>query len=230
MLLSEGMDRAFTYCDQSLYKEAARPLGEPLFHSSVDTDNIKGRHFDYTLVLDADTCVVRDSVFEMLEIGAGNPERAIIQPAIKMDCKPGDSIFIHIEAMRQAIAAPLTNALTAIMGQSGFYGKGLLKNVKYIERCLGTPESPVEVVPIDVLSHDTFEAAVVGPLYAGDVHLLEAPCGNYVTWDIRERRWNRGELLLAMYFFPRVHRGADALDAEQTSRQDFQQARSPNQG
>lgn len=57
-------------------------------------------------------------------------------------------------------------------------------------------------MPADVLSHDTFEAAVLRPLYAGDVHLLEAPCRNYVTWDIRERRWNRGELLLVMYFLP----------------------------
>jgi len=203
MLLSSGQEGAFTYCDCKLYGEAARPLGEPIFHASADTDNVSGRHFDYTLVLDADTGVVPNSVFEMLEIGAGNPERAIIQPAIQMDCKPGDSIFIHVEAMRQMINAPLTNILTSFLGESGFYGKALIKNSVYIQKCLGTPDAPIEVVPIDVLSHDTFEAAVVGPLYAGDVHLLEAPCGNYVTWDIRERRWNRGELLLAMYFFPR---------------------------
>ena len=100
--------------------------------------------------------------------------------------------------MRQTIAAPLTNCLTAVMGQSGFYGKGLVKNRAYIDKCLGPPDALIEVVPIDVLSHDTLEAAVVGPLYAGDVYLLEAPCGNYVTWDIRERRWNRGEILLAV--------------------------------
>ena len=58
----------------------------------------------------------------------------------------------------------------------------------YIEKSLGIHHALIEVVPIDVLSHDTFEAAVVGPLYAGDAHLLEAPRGNYVTWDIRERR------------------------------------------
>ena len=56
-------------------------------------------------------------------------------------------------------------------------------------------------MPIDVLSHDTFEAALLKPLYAGSTFLLEAPCHNYVTWNIRERRWNRGEILLAMYFW-----------------------------
>jgi hypothetical protein len=59
----------------------------------------------------------------------------------------------------------------------------------------------IERVPIDVLSHDTFEAALLKPLYAGSVSLLEAPSLNYVTWNIRERRWNRGEVLLAMYFW-----------------------------
>lgn len=41
------------------------------------------------------------------------------------------------------------------------------------------------------------------PSTTTDVQLLEEPCGNYVTWDIREGRWNRGELVLAHYFFPR---------------------------
>jgi hypothetical protein len=54
---------------------------------------------------------------------------------------------------------------------------------------------------VDVLSHDTFEAALLKPLYCGTVHLLEAPSYNYVSWNIRERRWNRGEVLLAMYFW-----------------------------
>eukprot|EP00928_Gymnodinium_smaydae_P097663 TRINITY_DN8904_c0_g1_i2.p1 TRINITY_DN8904_c0_g1~~TRINITY_DN8904_c0_g1_i2.p1 ORF type:complete len:2792 (-),score=534.48 TRINITY_DN8904_c0_g1_i2:78-8453(-) len=202
MLLSAGNDCAFTYCDEKLYGQAARPFGEPLFYPSPDVENVKGRNFDYTLVLDADTSVVPDSVFSLLEVGAAYPERAIIQPAIKMFCRSGDSIYTHVEAMRQAISAPLTDTLTAILGESGFYGKGLINNSRYIETCIGTPEDLLEVVPIDVLSHDTFEAAVVRPLYVGDVALYEAPCCNYVTWDIRERRWNRGELLLSMYFFP----------------------------
>lgn len=202
MLLSSGHSTAFTYCDPELYLEAARRYGEDLFNDSDDVRNCLGRNFDYTLVLDADTAVDKDTVFDMLEIGAANPDRAIIQPSISMDCKPGDSLFIHIESLRQTLCAPLTNALTQILNQSGFYGKGLIKNSVYIEKCIGTPENPVEVVPVDVLSHDTFEAAVVSPLFAGDVYLREAPCGNYVTWDIRERRWNRGEVILAMYFFP----------------------------
>lgn len=202
MLLSAGEDRAFTYCDTALYGTAARTLNEPLFKASADADKVKGRKFDYTLVLDSDTRVEAGTAFELLEVAAAYPHRSLIQPAIKMDCGPGDSIYMHLEAMRQSINEPMNNTITNILGQSGFYGKGLVKNSAYIARCLGSREKLVESVPIDVLSHDTFEAAVLRPMYCGDVQLLEAPCHNYVTWDIRERRWNRGELLLAGYFFP----------------------------
>jgi len=202
MLLSSGEDKAFTYCDTSLYGDAARAQGEPLFRASPDMDKVRGRNFDYTLVLDNDTQVEQGSVFDMLEIAAAHPDRAIIQPAIKMTCDSGDSMFMHLEAMRQHIHEPMNSTVTSILGESSFYGKGLIKNSVYVDKCLGTRSKLIEAVPIDVLSHDTFEAAVLRPLYASDVQLLESPCHNYVTWDIRERRWNRGELLLAMYFWP----------------------------
>lgn len=202
ILLSAGEDTAYTYCDKDLYAKAARKEGELLFHPSEDCDNVRGRHFDYTLVLDSDTRVIPDTLFELLEIGAAHPDRAIIQPAINLFSEEEDTIFMHLESMRQCINESMTNAITAILGKSSFFGKGLIKNSPYMERLLGSRHKLVERVPIDVLSHDTFEAAVMQPLYANSVQLLEAPSLNYVTWDIRERRWNRGELVLAMHFWP----------------------------
>ncbi|KAK7498448.1 hypothetical protein BaRGS_00010402 [Batillaria attramentaria] len=190
MLLSEGDDEAYTYTDPEHYGKQARPYGQPLFHDSEDVENIFNRRFDYTLVLDGDTGVA-----------AANPERGIIQPAIKLHCADTDTMFMHLEAMRQAIYEPMTNALTAMLGQSSFFGKGLIKNRIYIDNVIGTRENLIERVPVDVLSHDTFEAALLRPLYCGSVFLLEAPSYNYVTWNIRERRWNRGEVLLSMYFW-----------------------------
>nr|KAG5707667.1 hypothetical protein BaRGS_031049 [Batillaria attramentaria] len=201
MLLSEGDDEAYTYTDPEHYGKQARPYGQPLFHDSEDVENIFNRRFDYTLVLDGDTGVTKGSVFELLEVAAANPERGIIQPAIKLHCADTDTMFMHLEAMRQAIYEPMTNALTAMLGQSSFFGKGLIKNRIYIDNVIGTRENLIERVPVDVLSHDTFEAALLRPLYCGSVFLLEAPSYNYVTWNIRERRWNRGEVLLSMYFW-----------------------------
>lgn len=202
MLLSEGDNSAWTYTDKTYYKEAAREYGEPLFHISEDVENIQGRRFDYTLVLDGDTGVIKNSISTLLDVAAANPERAIVQPAIKIVAKEDQSLFMHIDKMRQEINEPITAALTTLLGRSGFYGKGLIQNKYYIKALLGTRDNPIEKVPIDVLSHDTFEAGALSPLYVSSVQLLEEPCGNYVTWDIRECRWNRGELLLAHYFFP----------------------------
>jgi hypothetical protein len=202
MLLSEGDNSAWTYtCDQH-YTKAARKYGDPLFHPSPDVDNIQGRMFDYTLVLDGDTGVVKNSISHLMNVAAANPNRAILQPAIKIIAKEDQSLFMHIDKMRQEINEPITAALTTLLGRSGFYGKGLIQNRLYILGVLGTREQPIEKVPIDVLSHDTFEAAALSPLYVSSVPLLEEPCGNYVTWDIRECRWNRGELVLSHYFFP----------------------------
>lgn len=68
MLLSEGDDKAYTYTDPEYYGRQARPYGQPLFHASQDVDNIFNRRFDYTLVLDGDTGVIKGSVFELLEV------------------------------------------------------------------------------------------------------------------------------------------------------------------
>ena len=201
MLLSEGEFEAFSYCDCNCYGKCAREVGEPLFHSSEDVSNILERKFDYTLVLDADTGVPRGGVFELLQIAAAHPERGIIQPSIKLHCSKDDTMFMHLESMRQAIYEPMTNAITALFNQSSYFGKALIKNKLYIDYVIGTKDNLIERVPVDVLSHDTFEAALLKPLYAGSTYLLEAPSHNYVTWNIRERRWNRGEILLAMYFW-----------------------------
>lgn len=201
MLLSEGEFEAYSYCDTEWYGKSARERGEPLFHSSEDVSNILERKFDYTLVLDADTGLPRGGVSDLMQIAAAYPERGIIQPSIKLHCAPDDTMFMHLESMRQAIYEPMTNALTALFNQSSFFGKGLIKNRLYIDFVIGTKDNLIERVPVDVLSHDTFEAALLRPLYAGSTYLLEAPSHNYVTWNIRERRWNRGELILAIYFW-----------------------------
>lgn len=201
MLLSNGDDEAYSYTDKEYYGTAARTYGEPLFHDSEDVENIFGRKFHYTLVLDADTGVPKKAVFDLLEIAAAHPDKGIIQPSIKLTCDKDDTMFMHLESMRQSIYEPMTNALTAMLGQSGYFGKAMLKNSVYIENVIGPRDFVIERVPINVLSHDTFEAALLRPYYAATVHLLEAPSYNYVTWNIRERRWNRGEIILATYFW-----------------------------
>mmetsp|Transcript_104449 Transcript_104449/g.184982 ORF Transcript_104449/g.184982 Transcript_104449/m.184982 type:complete len:2227 (-) Transcript_104449:48-6728(-) len=202
ILLSDGEDKVFTYCDVGRYGGAARQEGEPLFKPSADAANMFNRKFEYTLVLDSDTRVERGAVKKLLSVAVAHPDKAIVQPAIKMYCGPKDPIFMHLEVMRQRIYEPMYDSVANAIGKSSFFGKGLIKNSLYKDACLGSRGHLVESVPIDVLSHDTFEAAVSEVMYCNSVHLLEAPPQTYITWDIRERRWNLGEFILAGYFWP----------------------------
>ncbi|KAL3863546.1 hypothetical protein ACJMK2_005297 [Sinanodonta woodiana] len=202
MLLSEGNYEAYTYCDTEYYGKSARPYGQPLFHASDDVINIFERKFDYTLVLDANNGLPSGSVSELIQIAAAHPDRAIIQPAIKLRCKPDDTIFMHLQCIQQALYEPIANAVMAVFGQSRFFGKALIRNRAYIDNVIGTKDKLIERVLVDVLSHDAFVAAILKPLYVREVFLLEEPCYNYITWNIREMRRNRGEILLAMHSWP----------------------------
>lgn len=108
------------------------------------------------------------------------------------NCTTDDTVFMFLESVRQSIYEPMTNAMMPFFDQASFFGKALIKNKLYIQTVIGTKDNLIERVPADVLSHDTFEAALLKPLYAGSTHLIESPCFNYVSWNIRERRWNRG--------------------------------------
>ena len=200
MLLSHGTELAYTYTDRAKYGSFARPLGQMMFHSSRDSRNIKDRKFDYTLVLDIDTRVPEGAVKHLMAIATAHPKRAIIQPAIKMGVSSRDSLFMQIEGLRCEIFAPMASAMAHVFGQCGFFGKGLINNRLYIKRVIGSRVHLLEKIPVDILSHDTYEGAILRPLYAPNVHLLEAPCYNYISWNIREQRWCRGEVISAMYF------------------------------
>jgi len=200
ILLSAGHSTAFTYCDQEYYSSLARSEGQDLFKLDNDVKNIIGRKFNYTLVLDGDTVLPSNTIFRLLDVAAAYPARGIIQPAVVIHCKPDDPLFMHLETVRQIIYEPMTNAVNALLGQCSFYGKGLVNNEVYIDSIIGSKGNLIERVPIDILSHDRYEAPILRPIFVGTISLKELSPYNYVSWNIRERRWNRGEVLNAMYF------------------------------
>eukprot|EP00930_Biecheleria_cincta_P101555 TRINITY_DN931_c0_g1_i4.p1 TRINITY_DN931_c0_g1~~TRINITY_DN931_c0_g1_i4.p1 ORF type:complete len:829 (+),score=85.99 TRINITY_DN931_c0_g1_i4:88-2574(+) len=202
MLLSEGHSTAYTYCNKQLYGKSARTLGEPLFTDSEDVRNVLGRKFDYTLVLDADTRVEGQVVNELRQVAKANPGKDIIQPAIRFHSTDESTVFSQIEKIRQEINAPTITTLVTLYDHSPFFGKGLIRNKAYHEKCLGFPDAVLDTVPIDVLSHDTYEAAVMDTMFVPDIFLIEDSCSNFISWSSRETRWNKGELILASHFWP----------------------------
>jgi len=176
-----------------------------LLHSealSLDIDHIMGKKFDYTLVLDGDTLVPQGSLRKIMEVAATFPDKCIIQPAIKLAIFENQSLFAQLQAIREEIYASIGILQIRVHGRSSFYGKGLIQNRLYISTIIGTRKSPIERIPIEILSHDAYEAAILSPVFVESVILVENTCDNYLSWDIREKRWNRGELVMAHYFYP----------------------------
>lgn len=68
----------------------ARKAGQPLFLPCQGVDHVKGRRFDYTLVL-----------------AMTHPDHAIIQSAIRMSVEAKDANFMHLEALGQHIHVPI---------------------------------------------------------------------------------------------------------------------------
>ena len=196
LLLSSGHANAFTYVDQSLYGNLARPVGQPLFENSADQRALLCRHFDYTLVLDADCRMEPLAAHELMQVAAAKPHLAIIQPRIKHSVETHDTLYQHLEYVRNRLNAATETAMARAFGRCQFYGKGLIKNRVYVEQVLGTPTSPRELVPANALSHDTYESVLLHTHYVSNVHIYERAPLNYVSWNSRQRRWNQGDLIL----------------------------------
>jgi hypothetical protein len=201
MLLNDGCLKAFTYTDRDFYGIYARDGSRDMFQQTEDVRNIFGREFEYTLVMDGDTEIEAGDVQRLLRIAASHSDRTILQPAREFKVTWRDTLYMHLEKVRQQMAAPYTSVFSAVFNQWGFFGKGLIHNKSYIKKIIGKPGNLLEYIPINVLSHDTYEAAILKPLYVSTVSLIEKPPYNYLSWNSRLRRWNLGDLILAMHFF-----------------------------
>jgi hypothetical protein len=201
--LSIGYNDGYTYMDKKLYGNNTRTSG-PFFSPSelINIDNIFNKKYDYTLVLDCDTKVQKNSIKKMLSVAVANPEYTIFQPRI--DLYSIQTLFQYFQLLWLKYSNITYARTCSFMGHSAFFGKGLIHNKSYFDQCIGTPENPVEYVPSDALSHDTFEAMCVPVLYLPNIALLETAPKSYISWNIRELRWNIGELIVAKHIFPNL--------------------------
>ncbi|XP_074650472.1 uncharacterized protein LOC141905500 [Tubulanus polymorphus] len=201
ILLSEGEDQAYTYTEKCLYGKFCRHHGEPLFQNTPDSRRLDGRHFDYTLVLDSDTVVPRGTALQLLAAAAGNPRLAVIQPNIKLELPKEATFFMYLERVRNELTTAENNAITNFLGQTLFCGKALINNQLYVDKIIGSPVNQLEMIPVDVMSHDTYESLILHPFPLTSVSLKEQPTTNLITWSHRQQRWTTGEVINATYIW-----------------------------
>eukprot|EP01135_Chromosphaera_perkinsii_P010079 Nk52_evm4s2011 gene=Nk52_evmTU4s2011 len=115
---------------------------------------------------------------------------------------PKQSVFMWRVGAQEVSVPSIGASVSSTMGRSFFYGKGLVNNLAYCSALLGSPEKPRDALPIDIYSHDTYEALFLRPYCTDEVFFTEDPVFNPLAIQYQKKRWMVGELINGCYLFP----------------------------
>jgi len=169
-----------------------------------------GQHqpYRYSMVMDSDTVSGWRSILRVAEYAVKNPEYGIFQCHLAIDdTVENPTWYMWAEVLRQASALNIPKASFSIFRRHGFYGKGFIDNELMLRSVIGRKPEPkadgtyeaLEALPVDIMSHDTFEAKILRPCYIPDVALLEEPAKNAISSFPQTTRWMVGEVRNASY-------------------------------
>ncbi|MFP2930647.1 glucans biosynthesis glucosyltransferase MdoH [Pyxidicoccus sp. 3LG] len=160
-----------------------------------------GRHYDFTIVLDADSLMDGRTLVKMARLMELNPRTGIIQaPPL---CVGRSTLFARLQQFAGRVYGPVVAAGAAAwqLGESNYWGhNAILRTSAFIEHC-GLPVLPGQQ-PFGghILSHDFVEAALMRragytvwlvPELGGS---YEQPPPNLLAYAQRDRRWCQGNL------------------------------------
>lgn len=158
--------------------------------------------FRYTALLDADNRVPPGTMRSLVEIAAANPDRSFLQVGILVFNMETWHALQELLAHRSESKMP--EAIFRALGRFGAYGKGLAYNEAVIEQFIGSPQAPLETLPINVLSHDTIEALYLNPAYVPNLQFYEETARNQFSRQAQLVRWTLGDLANAALLLPRA--------------------------
>jgi len=203
ILLTKGYLEPYTYKDEQYYGKFIRPSEKTFTYTNPDDFyRLYNINFEYTMVLDIDSVLSKNTLYNIIAIAEANPRFTIYQPRIELHMI--ETYFQSFQKLWLQFSNPTYEATCAYLNHSAFFGKGLIHNQRYLDSCIGTPDNLIEYVPINALSHDTFEAMCCPTLYCPNIVIFETPPKSYLAWNIRELRWNMGELTVAQHIFPNL--------------------------
>ncbi|MBZ4421981.1 glucans biosynthesis glucosyltransferase MdoH [Myxococcus sp. RHSTA-1-4] len=160
-----------------------------------------GRHYDFTVVLDADSLMDGRTLVKMARLMELNPRAGILQaPPL---CVGRSTLFARLQQFAGRVYGPVVAAGAAAwqLGESNYWGhNAILRTSAFIEHC-GLPVLPGQQ-PFGghILSHDFVEAALMRragftvwlvPELGGS---YEQPPPNLLAYAQRDRRWCQGNL------------------------------------
>ncbi len=200
---TQGYDKPYTYNDFMIYGTNIRvPNKMFTFLDRSDYDTLYNKKHKYTLVLDSDSIVPDNFLEKIVNIAEIKNEYDIYQPKIQL--VDNKTIFQNIQKIWLENSNLSYTTISNYFNHSAFFGKGLINNKKYLEKCIGTPDNLIEYVPANAVSHDTFEAMCMNTVYIPECSLYEVSPKTYLSWNFREIRWSIGELIVASHIFPKL--------------------------
>ncbi|MEJ2626674.1 MAG: glucans biosynthesis glucosyltransferase MdoH [Pseudolabrys sp.] len=172
-----------------------------------------GGHYDYMVVLDADSLMTGDTLARLAALMDANPRTALIQVAPLL--VGGESLFARCQQFASWVYGRLFAAgLAKLQGADGnYWGHNAIIRVRAFTAHCGLPRLPGRA-PFggEIMSHDFVEAALLRR--AGwDVWLAPALDGSYeatpptlIDHLKRDRRWCQGNLQHIALLFARDFR------------------------
>lgn len=160
-----------------------------------------GAHYDYMIVLDADSLMTGDTLTGLVRLMDNNPRAAIIQATPQLVGR--DSLFARIQQFSSSVyGAIYATGLSLLQGPGGnYWGHNAIIRVKPFMAHCGLP-ALAGSAPLggEIMSHDFVEAALLRR--AGwNLHLVtdlegsyEEPPPTLIDHLIRDRRWCQGNL------------------------------------
>jgi membrane glycosyltransferase len=160
-----------------------------------------GRHYDFMVVLDADSLMTGDTLVALARLMELNPHAGILQAPPR--CVGKMTLFARLQQFAGTVYGPVVSAGAAAwqLGESNYWGHNAIIRVSaFIEHC-GLPVLPgKQPFGGHILSHDFVEAALMRR--AGyTVWLLSDLGGSYeqspphlLAYAQRDRRWCQGNL------------------------------------
>ncbi|MEX2644527.1 MAG: glucans biosynthesis glucosyltransferase MdoH [Acetobacterales bacterium] len=214
-VLSDTTDTAIAGQEQRLWAALVRELdaeGKLFYRRRAENAGRKagniaefcrrwGNHYDYMLVLDADSVVTGETVRALVATMDANPQAGIVQTApVPVGQK---SPFARMQQFAAALIGPMLSSGASFwqVGESNYWGhNAIIRVAAFTEHC-GLPALAGKP-PLggEILSHDFVEAALIRR--AGwKVYLLpeldgsfeEVP-SNMLDFAKRDRRWAQGNL------------------------------------
>ncbi|HQU14777.1 MAG: glucan biosynthesis glucosyltransferase H [Chromatiales bacterium 21-64-14] len=160
-----------------------------------------GRHYEYMVVLDADSLVRGDTLVRMVQLMELEPQVGILQTGPEI--VNARSVFARVQQFSNALYGPLfTVGLAAIqLGEAAYWGHNAIVRVQPFMRYCGLRRLPAAgLFGGPILSHDFVEAAYMRR--AGyEVWLEPGLEGSYEESPpslgddlVRDRRWAKGNL------------------------------------